>query len=63
MLKLLIIFTSAVPLTCSNPALDAVSESFLMFEETAITVNSGRCCRRNKFNIIELGEHIGNCVL
>lgn len=61
--KPLVIFTSAVPLTCSNPALDAVSENFLMFEETTLTVNSGRYYRRNKFNILEVRGHTGNCVL
>lgn len=61
--KPLVILTSAVPLTRSNPALGAVSESFLMFEETALTVTSGRYCRRNKFNILEVWGYTGNCVL
>lgn len=51
--KPLVIFTSAVPLTHSNAARDAVSESFLMFEETALTLNLGRYCRMNKLNILE----------
>lgn len=60
MLKPLVIFTSAAPLTCSNPAL---SQSFFMFEKTALTVNSGRYCRRNKFRIWEGAMLVTVCYL
>lgn len=48
MAKLLVIFTSALPLTCSNLTLGAVSKSFLMFEEIVLTMSWERYYRRNK---------------
>lgn len=51
--KLLVIFTSAVALTCSDLALGAVSKSFLMFEETALAVSWERYYKRNGVSAAE----------